>query len=197
MVDPSVSVHPAALCDSDDIGPGTRIWAFAHVMAGARVGADCNICGGSFVERGVVVGDRVTIKNQVLLFEGVTIEDDAFIGPNVVFTNDPRPRTRSMQAEPWTATPTMVHRGASVGANATIRCGVRIGAHALIGAGSVVLADVPDHAIVAGNPARPIGWACSCGARLDETLACGCGRSYRLEAGTLSLRADPGRRSGR
>jgi UDP-2-acetamido-3-amino-2,3-dideoxy-glucuronate N-acetyltransferase len=183
MLDPSVFVHPAALCESEEVGPRTRVWAFAHVLAGARVGADCNLCDGAFVEGGAVVGNRVTIKNNVLIFDGVTIEDDAFIGPNAVFTNDLRPRTRGMQASPWTLTPTTVRRGASIGANATIVCGVTIGAHALIGAGSVVLTDVADFAIVVGNPARVIGWGCSCGARLDDTLTCDCGRSYRLVDG--------------
>ena len=188
-LDRSVFVHPAALCESDDVGPGTRVWAFAHVMSGARVGADCNVCDGAFIESGAVVGDRVTIKNQVLLFDGVTIEDDAFIGPNAVFTNDFRPRSKRMQATPWQLTPTRVRRGASIGANATIVCGVTIGAHALVGAGSVVLADVPDHAIVVGNPARRVAWACSCGARLDDGLQCACGRSYgHLADGRLSAR---------
>ena len=184
-IDPSVFIHPTGLCESDEVGPRTRVWAFAHVMSGARLGADCNICDGAFIEKGAVVGDGVTVKNNVLLFDGVTIEDDAFIGPNAVFTNDFRPRTRQMQAEPWTLTPTRVRRGASIGANATVVCGVTIGAHALVGAGSVVLTDVPDHGIVVGNPARRVGWACSCGARLDDHLVCSCGRSYRLADGVV------------
>jgi len=179
-LDPSVFVHPAALCECDDIGPRTRLWAFVHVMPGARIGADCNLCDGAFVESGAVVGDGVTIKNHVLVFHGVTIEDHAFIGPGVVFTNDMRPRSRGMQAAPWTLTPTLVGTGASIGANATIICGVTIGAHAVVGAGSVVTADVPGYAVVVGNPARRTGWACSCGTPLDRTLSCGCGRSYRL-----------------
>src|SRR5690349_5428622 len=116
MLDPSISIHPTALCESGEVGPRTRIRAFTHVMAGARVGSDCNVCDGVFIEGGVVIGDRVTIKNNVSVFEGVTIEDDAFIGPGAVFTNDLRPRTRGMQAQPWTLTPTVVRRGASIGA---------------------------------------------------------------------------------
>jgi len=186
MLDTSIFVHPASLCESDDVGARTRILAFAHVMAGARIGVDCKVCDGVFIEGGAAVGDRVTIKNNVLVFEGVTIDDDAFIGPNAVFTNDLRPRTRGLQAEPWTLRPTRVGRGASIGANATIVCGVTIGSHALVGAGAVVIADVADHAVVVGNPARRIGWACVCGAPLDHDLACSCGRSYRCTDGGLS-----------
>lgn len=174
-LDPSVTVHERALCDSTDVGPRTRIWAFAHVMEGARVGADCNVGEGAFVESGAVVGDRVTIKNHVLLWDGVTVEDDVFLGPSVVFTNDMRPRA-AFRAESFVST--LVERGASLGANVTVVCGVTIGAHALVGAGSVVTADVPAHAEVMGNPARRRAWVCVCGRRLDEDLACSCGRAY-------------------
>jgi acetyltransferase-like isoleucine patch superfamily enzyme len=178
-LDPSVFVHPLALCESDDVGPRTRVWAFAQVMAGARVGADCNVAGHAFVEAGAVVGDRVTIKNSVLLWDKVTIEDDVFLGPNAVFTNDMAPRV-SNRTDPEDFVPTHVRRGASIGANATIVCGVEIGEHAMVGAGTVVARDVGAHALVVGNPARRIGWVCSCGGRLDDELRCpACGRAYR------------------
>lgn len=178
-LDPSVFVHDRALCESSSVGPGTRIWAFAHVMDGAKVGADCNICGHAFVERGAIVGNRVTVKNAVLLWDRVRIEDDVFLGPNVVFTNDPNPRAR-FKKNPSEFVPTVVGQGASIGAQATIVCGVTIGAHAFIGAGSVVRKHVPPYALIVGNPGRRIGWMCECGERLMEpSLTCECGRGYR------------------
>lgn len=179
--DPSVFVHSHALCESDEVGPRTRVWAFAHVMAGARVGADCNVCDHVFIEAGAVVGDRVTIKNNVLLWDCVVVESDVFLGPNAVFTNDLRPRA---SASPTRADflPTVVRAGASIGANATVVCGVTIGPHAMVGAGSVVTRDVPAHALVVGNPARQIGFVCTCGRRLDQMLACACGRVGERDA---------------
>jgi acetyltransferase-like isoleucine patch superfamily enzyme len=196
--DPSVSVHALALCESDEVGPRTRIWAFAHVLAGARIGADCNVGDHAFVEGGVVVGDGVTIKNGVLLWSGVTVEDEVFLGPGAVFTNDPSPRAPYPKGPAgWRAT--LVRRGATVGANATVLPGLTIGPWAMVGAGSVVTGDVAAHALVAGNPARQIGWACRCGQPLrlvDQGtppggLDCGaCGRSYRLaDGGTLEERS--------
>jgi UDP-2-acetamido-3-amino-2,3-dideoxy-glucuronate N-acetyltransferase len=183
--DPSVFVHALALCESDDVGPRTRVWAFAHILAGARVGADCNVGGHAFVEGGAVVGDGVTIKNGVLLWSGVTVEDGVFLGPGAVFTNDTGPRAPYPKGPAgWRAT--LVRRGATVGANATVLSGLTIGRWAMVGAGAVVTADVPDHALVIGNPARRAGWACECGRTLPDGLVCACGRSYRLtEAGTL------------
>jgi acetyltransferase-like isoleucine patch superfamily enzyme len=178
-LDPTVYVHPRGLCESDQVGPRTRIWAFAHVLPGARLGADCNVCDHVFVEGGAVVGDRVTIKNGVLLWDRVTVEDDVFLGPGVVFTNDLRPRA-AFKVSPAEFVPTLVRRGASIGANATVVCGVTVGEQAFVAAGSVVVDDVPAHALVAGNPARRTGWVCACGRRLDETLRCSCGRAYRL-----------------
>jgi UDP-2-acetamido-3-amino-2,3-dideoxy-glucuronate N-acetyltransferase len=148
-------VHPNGICESPHIGERTRIWAFAHVLPGARLGVDCNICDGVFIENDVVVGDRVTIKNGVQLWDGIRIEDDVFIGPNATFTNDPFPRSRAYQ----TAIPeTRVARGASIGANATIAPGVLVGQHAMVGAGSVVTSNVPPFAVVMGNPARISGY---------------------------------------
>jgi UDP-2-acetamido-3-amino-2,3-dideoxy-glucuronate N-acetyltransferase len=158
------SIHPSALVETDQIGAGTKIWAFAHVMKDAVVGRNCNICDHVFIESGAVVGDGVTIKNSVLIWKGVTIGDYVFIGPNVVFTNDRCPRSprmpaiRAMNREEcdW-LTPTTVGEGASIGANATILPGLSIGRYAMIGAGSVVTRDVPEYALVTGNPARVVG----------------------------------------
>ena len=183
-------VHDLALCESDNVGPRTRVWAFAHVLAGARIGADVKVGGHAFVEGGVVVGDGVTIKNGVLLFSGVTVEDEVFLGPGAVFTNDASPRAPYPKGPAgWRAT--LVRRGATVGANATVLSGLTIGCWAMVGAGSVVTGDVAGHAIVVGNPARQTGWACRCGRSLPDDLACAaCGRSWRLAAaGTLEERS--------
>jgi UDP-2-acetamido-3-amino-2,3-dideoxy-glucuronate N-acetyltransferase len=187
--DPSVFVHPSALCESDHVGPRTRIWAFAHVLAGARIGADCSVGDHAFVEGGAVVGDSVTIKNGVLLWSGVSVEDEVFLGPGAVFTNDASPRAAFPKGPAgWRAT--LVRRGATVGANATVLSGLTIGRFAMVGAGAVVTADVPDHALVVGNPARQAGWACECGRTLPADLSCACGRGYRLaEGGTLEARS--------
>jgi acetyltransferase-like isoleucine patch superfamily enzyme len=178
-LDPSVFVHERALCETTDVGPRTRIWAFAHVMPGARVGADCNVGDHAFIESGVVVGDRVTIKNGVAIWDKVTLEDEVFVGPNAVFTNDRAPRA-AIKRPPADFLPTVVRRGASIGANATIVCGVTLGTHCLVGAGAVVTRDVPAHALMAGNPARRTAWVCACGEKLAKDLACRCGRGHRL-----------------
>lgn len=170
-------VHPTALCESDDVGPRTRIWAFAHVLKGAVIGADCNVGDHAYVEGGARLGDRVTVKNAVLLWDGVTVEDDVFLGPRVTFTNDMRPRAH-IRRPPEQFTRTIVRRGASLGAAAVVVCGVTIGEHALVGAGAVLLADVAPHALVVGNPARRVGWVCECGERLQPGDPCGaCGRT--------------------
>jgi acetyltransferase-like isoleucine patch superfamily enzyme len=174
----SVFVHERGLCESEDVGEGTRVWAFAHVMRGARIGRECNVCGGAFVETGAVVGDRCVIKNGVQVWEGVTLGERVFVGPNATFTNDLRPRAGRPDGS-FELVPTRVHDGATIGANATIVCGVRIGRNAFVAAGAVVTRDVPDHGLVAGTPARRVGWACACGERLPDGLACGCGRRYR------------------
>jgi UDP-2-acetamido-3-amino-2,3-dideoxy-glucuronate N-acetyltransferase len=143
--------HPQAIVETSQIGEGTRVWAFAHVLPGAVIGKDCNICDHVFIENVVTVGDRVTIKSGVQLWDGVHLEDDVFIGPNVTFTNDPFPRSRQhLGAYPET----WVRRGASIGANATILPGVTVGAGAMVGAGSLVTRSVPSYAVVFGNPAR-------------------------------------------
>lgn len=151
-----VFVHEQGICETEDVGAGTRIWAFAHLLPGARVGADCNICDGVFIEGGAAVGDRVTIKSGVQLWDGVELEDDVFVGPNATFTNDPFPRSQAWLEE---YPRTVVRNGASIGANATILPGIEVGRGAMVGAGAVVTRPVPPNAIVSGNPARIHGYA--------------------------------------
>lgn len=151
-----VFVHEQGICEAEQVGAGTRIWAFAHVLPDARVGAECNICDGVFIEGGAVVGDRVTIKSGVQLWDGVELEDDVFVGPNATFTNDPFPRSRAWLEE---YPKTIVRNGASIGANATILPGIEVGRGAMVGAGAVVTRPVPPNAIVSGNPARIHGYA--------------------------------------
>jgi acetyltransferase-like isoleucine patch superfamily enzyme len=186
-----VLVHPAGLCESDDVGAGTRVWAFAHVLPGAVVGRDCNICDGAFVETGAVLGDRVTVKNGTLVFAGVTCEDEVFLGPNVLFTNDPRPRAAVRKGADELLT-TVIRRGASLGAGVVVVCGHEIGEYAFAAAGSVVARDVPAHAFVAGNPARQKGWVCTCGSRLSANLCCTpCGLRFEPGADGGLRRAAP------
>jgi UDP-2-acetamido-3-amino-2,3-dideoxy-glucuronate N-acetyltransferase len=147
--------HPAGICETEEVGAGTRIWAFAHVLPGARIGSDCNICDRVFVENDVSIGDRVTVKCGVAIWDGVRIEDDVFVGPDVTFTNDAFPRSKVPRRE---LPPTIVRRGASLGANCTILPGITIGIEAMVGAGSVLTHDVPPFAIVVGNPARIVGY---------------------------------------
>ena len=142
--------HPNALVESDQIGVGTRVWAFAHILPGAKIGENCNICDGVFVEGKAVVGDRVTVKCGVQLWDGVELEDDVFVGPNATFTNDRFPRSREY---PEAFLKTVVRQGASIGANATILPGLTIGKRAMVGAGAVVTKNVPANAVVVGNPA--------------------------------------------
>lgn len=147
----SYVVHPNAICDSKTIGPGTRIWAFAHILDQVEIGEDCNICDFVYIENGAKLGNRVTVKSGVQIWEGVDIEDDVFIGPNVTFTNDKYPRSRNID---FKLLRTTIRKGASLGANSTILPGLTIGNNAVVGAGSVVTRDVNDHETVMGNPAR-------------------------------------------
>ena len=142
--------HSHALVESENIGENSRIWAFAHVLPGARIGADCNICDHVFIENDVIVGDRVTVKCGVQLWDGLRVADDVFIGPNATFTNDLFPRSK----QDFALMETRIERGATIGANATVLPGIIIGEGAMVGAGSVVTRDVPPHTLVAGNPAR-------------------------------------------
>jgi acetyltransferase-like isoleucine patch superfamily enzyme len=178
-------VHPTALVETSEVGRGTTVWAFAHIMDGAVVGEDCKIGDHAFIESGAVLGDRVVVKNNSLIWHGVSIGDDVFVGPNTVFTNVVAPRAR-YQTFPEDWVKTEVAERASIGANTTIVCGIRIGLNAMVGAGSVVTRDVPDHGLVYGNPARRVGWACDCGQRLEDGLECpGCGRRYEVTAAGL------------
>jgi acetyltransferase-like isoleucine patch superfamily enzyme/dTDP-4-dehydrorhamnose 3,5-epimerase-like enzyme len=152
---PDVYVHPQALCESRSVGRGTRVWAFAHILPRAVVGADCHVCDHVFIENDVVIGDRVTIKSGVQLWDGLRVADDVFIGPNATFSNDKYPRSKQHQAP----MATHLERGASIGAGAVVLPGVRIGARAMVGAGAVVTRDVPARAVVSGNPARIVGYA--------------------------------------
>jgi UDP-2-acetamido-3-amino-2,3-dideoxy-glucuronate N-acetyltransferase len=160
-----IFIHPRALVESSSIGLGTRIWAFAHVMKGARVGSRCNIGDHAFVESGAVLGDGVTVKNGVAIWDRVTIEDGVFLGPHCVLTNDLTPRTQ-LRKSGDELMPTKIGANATVGANATILCGVTVGQGAFIGAGAVVVRPVPAFALMVGNPARQTGWMCACGQKL-------------------------------
>jgi acetyltransferase-like isoleucine patch superfamily enzyme len=175
------TVHPTALVDSATIGDGTRIWAFCHVLPGAVIGRNCNVGDHCFVESNASLGDEVVLKNGVSVWNGVTIESRAFVGPNVAFTNDRAPRAKVFDS---TVVPTFVREGASLGANATIVCGVVVGRYAMVGAGAVVTRDVPDFGLALGNPARVVGYVCRCAHRLsfsDHVARCDCGRSYRQD----------------
>jgi len=192
--------HPAALVESDQIGSGTRVWAFAHVMAGARIGRNCNVGDHAFVETGAVVGDNVTLKNNVCVWLGVTLEDDVFVGPNASFTNDRHPRSPRMpqvrgryeRPEGWLL-PTVVERGVSIGANATILPGLRLGRYSMIGAGAVVTADVPPFALVVGSAARQIADLCRCGHKLTgdyRSAKCGeCGETPEMRCHPVEMEA--------
>ncbi|MDD3375018.1 MAG: acyltransferase [Candidatus Omnitrophica bacterium] len=172
------SKHPTALVnDKSQIGDRTRIWAFVNIQDGAIVGSDCNICDCCFLEKGAKLGNRVTIKNGVSIFDGVILEDDVFCGTNVVFVNDRNPRSKK---EDWVLEKTIVKKGATIGSNATVLCGVTIGEYAFVGAGSIVTKDVLPFEMVVGNPARKIGYACCCGKRLEESLKCSCGLLYSI-----------------
>lgn len=180
-------IHPTAVVDQPcEIGEGTQIWHFCHVSAKVSLGQRCKLGQNVFIASGVTMGNNVKIQNNVSVYAGVILEDDVFCGPSMVFTNVKTPRSafaRNTQAD---YLETRVKRGASIGANATIVCGIIIGRHAFVGAGAVVTRDVPDYAIVYGNPARQQGWACECGVRLvfkDHRANCPeCTRPYRLEA---------------
>ncbi|HJZ66662.1 MAG TPA: acyltransferase [Blastocatellia bacterium] len=159
-------VHESSYVDEPcEIGEGTKIWHFSHVMAGSKIGRRCNIGQNVVISPQVVIGDNVKIQNNVSVYTGVELEDDVFCGPSMVFTNVTNPRSHVSRKDEYRKT--LVKRGASIGANATVVCGNTIGRHAFIGAGAVVTRDVPDFAIVLGNPGRLVGWMCQCGVKLD------------------------------
>lgn len=158
-------IHPKAEVYSNNIGPSTKIWQFAIVLEGAKIGSNCNINCHTLIESKAIIGNRVTIKPGVFVWDGITIEDDVMIGPNVTFTNDKWPKSKNTN---FKLLETVIKKGSSVGANATILCGIKIGEYALIGAGAVVTKDIPNRALVVGNPAKIIGWMNENGVRMRE-----------------------------
>ena len=192
MIDPTARIHPTADLEADvTVGPRSSIWHRAQVRIGARIGADCVIGRDAFIDEGVTLGDRVKVQNLALVYHGVTVEDGVFIGPNAILTNDRYPRAITAEgalarADDWTVSPIVLRHGCSVGAGAVVVAGVDVGRFATVGAGSVVTRLVPDHALVAGSPARRIGWVCACGQRLV-------GRGRRPRSG----RTPKGRRAAR
>lgn len=187
------SIHPSAIVDDGAVlGEGTRVWHFSHVCAGARIGAACSLGQNVFVGNDVVIGDRVKIQNNVSVYDAVTLEDEVFCGPSMVFTNVYNPRAGFVRKSEYRRT--LVRRGASIGANATIVCGVTVGAWAFIGAGAVVKHDVPDFALMAGVPARQLGWISRFGERLPlprsgngEAVCPHTGDLYLLQDGVCSV----------
>lgn len=185
-----VLVHPLALVETSEVGEGTSIWAYSHVMDGARVGRNCNIGEHCFIEAGAIVGDNCTVKNGNMIWEGVILEQDVFVGPMVCFTNDRYPRSpraaanrkRYARKANWLQK-TVVQQGASLGAGGVLLSGITVGAYAMVAAGGVVARDVPAHALVRGNPARVAGWVCQCGQPLvftSDSTSCGvCQRTYQ------------------
>ncbi len=185
-MEPPPIIHPTAVVDPGAVvGAGVRIWHFSHVAEGAVIGPRCSLGQNVFVASGAVLGAGCRIQNNVSLYDGVTLEEDVFCGPSAVFTNVRHPRGHVSRRGEYA--PTLVRRGATLGANCTVVCGVTIGRFAFVGAGAVVTADVPDHAMVLGVPARRRGWACACGERLPRpdaagTMRCGrCGVGHRRD----------------
>ena len=195
-MDKQFYAHPSAIVETDDIGTDTKIWAYTHVMKGAVIGKNCNIGDHCFVEAGVSIGDNSTIKNGNMLWEGVTLEEGVFVGPHAFFTNDLYPRSqRMLEAEGRTITrewfkPTLVKKGATVGAGSIILAGVTIGEYAMAGAGAVVSRDVPPHALVLGAPGRVKGYVCYCGLTLkfedDKSVCEDCGTRFEMKEGCIA-----------
>ena len=181
-------VHPSAFVDGGaEIGEGTKIWHFCHIFGGAQIGKYCKIGQNVVIHGSVIVGNNVKIQNNVSVYDGVTLEDDVFCGPSMVFTNVINPRSHVNRKNEYQRT--LIRRGASLGANSTIVCGTTVGEYAFVGAGAVVTKDIPDHALVVGCPARQIGWMCRCGVRLtirDGKSQCeSCGLTYELTGETI------------
>lgn len=185
MNESSVYIHPSALVENEEIGSGTRIYAFVHILPGAVIGAECNINDHCFIEGDVILGDRVTVKCGNYLWDGLRVEDDVFLGPNVVYTNDINPRSKQY---PESFKQIRISRGASIGANSVLKGGITIGQYAMVGMGAVVTKDIPDYGLVYGNPARMHGYVCRCGSKLSnnqsskiELFSCECGKSYEQD----------------
>ncbi len=181
-------IHPTAVVDEGaEIGDGTKIWHFTHVMGGAKIGKNCVIGQNCFIGRRAVIGNGVKIQNNVSVYDLVTLEDNVFVGPSAVFTNDINPRAPYPKHGNWV--PTLVKEGATIGANATIVCGITIGRWAFVGAGAVVTKDVPDYAIVVGVPAKIIGYMCECGEKLyfenGKAVCKKCGKKYKKYNGEV------------
>ncbi len=176
--------------DGVSIGKETKIWNFCHIQSGAVIGEQCSLGQNVNISNNVRIGNNVKIQNNVSVYEGVELEDDVFCGPSCVFTNDLTPRTEFPKGKE-NYKRTLVRKGASIGANATIVCGIVIGKYAMVAAGAVVTKNVPDYALVAGVPAKPLGWVCECGRRLDDRLICsGCRREYDLSGRILVKRIE-------
>jgi len=179
----SVFIHPKAIVDSTNIGVGTKIWAFAHILENASIGANCNICDHVFIENDVIIGNEVTVKCGVYLWDGLRVGASVFIGPNATFTNDLRPRSKRYPEEYLR---TIIEKGVTIGANATIIAGHTIGKYAMIGAGAVVTKDIPPYTLWYGNPAIFHGYICNCGAKLHDNLTClECKNKYYLDGSIL------------
>jgi UDP-2-acetamido-3-amino-2,3-dideoxy-glucuronate N-acetyltransferase len=188
---PGVQIHESAYVDEPcEIGPGTKIWHFTHVMANCRLGRNCNLGQNVVVSPDVTLGDNVKVQNNVSIYTGVVLEDDVFCGPSMVFTNVINPRSEIVRRGEYQKT--IVRKGATMGANCTIVCGIEIGRYAFVAAGAVVPKDVPPYALMVGVPARRIGWACRCGSTLPKASPDGhidcpaCGNRYRERNGVLS-----------
>ena len=174
-----------AIVESNSVGRNTRVWAFSHVMESAKIGEDCNIGEHCFIENGVQIGDRVTVKNGISIWDGVKIGNDVFLGPHMVFTNDLLPRSKNQNFKRGITT---ITEGASIGANATLLCGITVGKFSMIGAGSVVTKSVPDFSLVYGNPAKQEGFVCKCGKKMifeNKNAKCECGFSYHLSESNI------------
>lgn len=176
-------VHERAIVESKKIGEGSRTWAFSHILPGAVIGKNVNICEGCLIENDVVLGDNTTVKCGVYIWDGVRVENKVFIGPNVTFTNDKFPRSKNIK---YKQEKTIIKEGCSIGANSTIIAGVVLGKYAMVGAGSLVTKDVRDFTLVYGNPASEKGWVCKCGQKISRDLCCfACNKKYLLTSGIL------------